>query len=155
MGSSRSLRDLHLKVDAQLPPSVRLVGPDVPDSQQAALRYGVMAEGNDWTTIAIELLTGRKHQIRVQFADRGHPVIGDRKYKSSRSFPKGIALHSWRLQITHPTKKIPITFEAPLPSHWKAFRRRLQSSNEVRQQVEQALNCRLHPDHREASEDNS
>lgn len=134
---------------------MRLVGNNMPDGQRAALRYGVIKEGDAWTSVAIELLTGRKHQIRVQFADRGHPVIGDRKYKSNRSFSKGIALHSWRLQITHPTKQIPLSFEAPLPSQWKAFRDRLQTPDAVRQSVEQALNSRLDPDQCEAWEGNT
>lgn len=134
---------------------MRLVGNNMPEGRRAALRYGVIKEGDAWTSVAIELLTGRKHQIRVQFADRGHPVIGDRKYKSNRSFSKGIALHSWRLQITHPTKKIPLSFEAPLPSQWKAFRDRLQTPDAVRQSVEQALNCRVDPDRCEALEGNT
>jgi 23S rRNA pseudouridine1911/1915/1917 synthase len=68
----------------------------------------------------VELATGRKHQIRVQFASRGAPIVGDAKYGSSVSFPSGIALHSRRLEIEHPTLKTRLAFTAPLPESWNA-----------------------------------
>ena len=68
-----------------------------------------------------ELLTGRKHQIRVQLADAGWPVVGDRKYGSRRAFPLGIALHSRRLAFEHPVRKTRLEIEAPLPAAWKAI----------------------------------
>jgi 23S rRNA pseudouridine1911/1915/1917 synthase len=69
----------------------------------------------------VQLLTGRKHQIRVQLADVGWPVLGDRKYGSRREFPSGIGLHSRRLTFEHPTRKDSITVEAPLPHSWRRF----------------------------------
>jgi 23S rRNA pseudouridine1911/1915/1917 synthase len=72
--------------------------------------------------LEVELLTGRKHQIRVQLADVGWPVVGDRKYGSRRAFPDGIALHSRRLVFEHPVKKSPIEIDAPLPAAWEVFR---------------------------------
>ncbi len=57
--------------------------------------------------IEISLHTGRKHQIRVQFADRGHPILGDQKYGSTRPFPNGIALHSRRLAVPTPDARRP------------------------------------------------
>jgi 23S rRNA pseudouridine1911/1915/1917 synthase len=68
--------------------------------------------------VEIQLRTGRKHQIRVQFADRGHPILGDKKYGSTRLFPNGIALHSRRLAFQHPTRNERIEVEAPLPDYW-------------------------------------
>jgi 23S rRNA pseudouridine1911/1915/1917 synthase len=87
--------------------------------QEARLSYRhlKLAGGNSWLEIALE--TGRKHQIRLQLAARGHPIIGDRKYGSQRAFPRGIALHCRKLVIEHPVKKTRLTFEAPLPTSWR------------------------------------
>jgi 23S rRNA pseudouridine1911/1915/1917 synthase len=69
--------------------------------------------------VAVRLISGRKHQIRLQFSHRGHPVLGDRKYGASTVFDAGIALHSWRLRITHPTKRESMWFQAEPPATWK------------------------------------
>jgi 23S rRNA pseudouridine1911/1915/1917 synthase len=71
-------------------------------------------------------MTGRKHQIRLQLSHAGFPVVGDRKYGSSRAFPTGIALHSRRLAIVHPVSKMQIEIEAPLPPAWQRYKRGLQ-----------------------------
>jgi 23S rRNA pseudouridine1911/1915/1917 synthase len=54
--------------------------------------------------LTIQLQTGRYHQIRAQLAHHGFPIIGDAKYGSIFSFPKGIALHHSRLSFPHPTR---------------------------------------------------
>ena len=56
------------------------------------------------TLLSIRLLTGRTHQIRVQLASRGHPILGDAKYGGARAFPRGSAisgllLHAFRLTL--------------------------------------------------------
>ena len=107
-----------------------------PEAQHAALRYQRIAEPGSDSIHAVELITGRKHQIRTQFADRGHPILGDRKYGSTRSFDSGIALHSWRLQIEHPTKRVPMWFEAPLPSSWSKFQTAMPTPSALRSQIE-------------------
>jgi 23S rRNA pseudouridine1911/1915/1917 synthase len=63
--------------------------------------------------------TGRKHQIRLQLSHAGFPIVGDRKYGSSRAFAGGIALHSRRLVIEHPVSKMRMEIEAPLPATWQ------------------------------------
>jgi 23S rRNA pseudouridine1911/1915/1917 synthase len=68
--------------------------------------------------VEVQLETGRKHQIRVQLAKLGHPVLGDRKYGSADPFPAGIALHSRRLQLEHPILKEPMEFVASPPATW-------------------------------------
>lgn len=88
------------------------------DAQEARLEYMVIDASTTQTLVAVRLLTGRKHQIRLQFADRGHPVLGDRKYGSTTDFPCGVALHSWRLVIGHPTKSDQMLFQAPIPACW-------------------------------------
>lgn len=92
------------------------------DAQLARLSYCVLKEANDLALVQVELETGRKHQIRVQLAKLGHPIVGDRKYGSSMEFPRGIALHSKRLEIEHPVRKEKICFEAPLPGTWRTLK---------------------------------
>ncbi|MGW8256605.1 MAG: RluA family pseudouridine synthase [Thermoguttaceae bacterium] len=65
--------------------------------------------------------SGRKHQIRLQFAHHGHPIIGDEKYGSRLNFPSGIALHALRLAIKHPISAQDIILEASLPGPWRKF----------------------------------
>ncbi|MEO1614300.1 MAG: RluA family pseudouridine synthase [Planctomycetota bacterium] len=88
------------------------------DTSRAVSDYQVLESFGAATLIAVRLVTGRKHQIRLQWAERGHAILGDRKYGSTRRFGAGVALHSWRLLITHPTKTEPMQFEAGLPSTW-------------------------------------
>jgi 23S rRNA pseudouridine1911/1915/1917 synthase len=76
---------------------------------------------DDTTLIEIQLLTGRKHQIRVQFASRGLPILGDQKYGSAVAFRHGIALHARRLTFEHPTRKSRIEVNAELPAYWPAW----------------------------------
>jgi len=79
--------------------------------QEARLSYRRLryAKGISW--IEVELLTGRHHQIRVQFAHLGHPVIGDFRYGSKTKFgDKALALHARSLTIIHPTRRDEMTF---------------------------------------------
>ena len=69
--------------------------------QPAALQYWLLSSGNGFSKVRIRLETGRTHQIRVQFASRGMPLVGERKY-SELSDPCEIALWSYRLAFHHP-----------------------------------------------------
>lgn len=91
-------------------------------AQEARLRYRKLGDVAGGSILAVVLLTGRKHQIRTQFADRGYPIWGDRKYGGTRKFPVGIGLHSWRLEIEHPTRKSRMEFVADVPGSWGRFR---------------------------------
>jgi RluA family pseudouridine synthase len=80
--------------------------------------YRVVREGAGRCMLEIDLLTGRKNQIRVHLADKGCPVVGDGKYGRGRE--KGIrrlALHAASMTIAHPHTKEPMTFESPVPSY--------------------------------------
>ena len=70
--------------------------------QPASLRYQVLGSQNGMSRVHIQLETGRTHQIRVQFASRGMPLVGERKY-AVLDDPCEIALWSCRLAFTHPT----------------------------------------------------
>ena len=97
---------------------MHVCGPDAVGAQRAELNYRVLKKEGSATLVEIQLLTGRKHQIRVQLADSGWPVVGDRKYGSRRVFPLGIALHSRRLAFEHPVRRTRMEIEAPLPDAW-------------------------------------
>ena len=95
------------------------------DAQEARLKYQTLREFADGTLVEVELLTGRKHQIRVQLAAAGHPILGDQKYGSDQAFPAGIALHARILTIEHPTLKKAMTFNARLPKAWEKWKKNL------------------------------
>ena len=69
--------------------------------QEAVLDYRVLASRDGLSRVRIRLHTGRTHQIRVQFASRGMPLVGERKY-DTREDPCEIALWSCRLAFNHP-----------------------------------------------------
>lgn len=69
--------------------------------QEAILTYRVLAKKDSMSRVRIQLQTGRTHQIRVQFASRGLPLVGERKY-SVLEDPCEIALWSYRIAFTHP-----------------------------------------------------
>lgn len=84
------------------------------NAKKAILHYKVLKKNPEKSLVEIDLETGRYHQIRAQFSEIGHPIIGDAKYGSRLYFREGtIALHHLRLQIQHPVTKEEMTFEAP------------------------------------------
>lgn len=89
-----------------------------PGAQEARLSYRLLSLPERRSLLEISLETGRKHQIRLQLAHRGFPVLGDRKYGSREPFPTGIALHARQLAFRHPTQGLEITLVAPLPPAW-------------------------------------
>jgi len=101
---------------------VRVIPPSESGAKRAELDYRTLLPLEEGTLLHVELQTGRKHQIRVQLAHAGHPVLGDRKYGSRRPLGHGIALHARRLRFLHPTRREPIDLVAPLPSSWAELR---------------------------------
>ena len=100
---------------------VHIVGPTMPGAKESRLSYHRLGSTGDTTILEVDLHTGRKHQIRVQLAERGHPIVGDRKYGSQRQWPQGIALHARRLLIAHPVKDEPLELLANPPSGWPSI----------------------------------
>ncbi|MHC4403359.1 MAG: RluA family pseudouridine synthase [Planctomycetota bacterium] len=99
----------------------RIVGPTQPGAKEARLVYRRLREFDGHCLVEVEPQTGRKHQIRLQLADRGHPILGDRKYGSRRAFPSGIALHARRLTVTHPVQDFQVVLNSPVPRAWREF----------------------------------
>ncbi len=85
--------------------------------QQAVLDYEVLGEAEGLSLVHITLHTGRTHQIRVQFASRGMPLVGERKY-STLEDDCTIALWSHRLQFDHPFTGESMEFQADPPAQW-------------------------------------
>ena len=87
--------------------------------QEAVLDYKVLTAEADRAKVLVRLHTGRTHQIRVQFASRGMPLYGERKY-SERNDPCEIALWSYRLGFAHPATGEPMEFtkEPPESDPW-------------------------------------
>ena len=89
---------------------------EVAGSKKAQLRYRVLAQGDNYDLLEVELLTGRHHQIRCQLSAIGCPIKGDLKYGARRSNRDGsISLLSRRMEFTHPVSGEQISVEAPLP----------------------------------------
>lgn len=93
-----------------------------PEAKESILNYRTVAEGERYTLLEIELLTGRKHQIRAQLSNIGHPIKGDLKYGAKRSNPDGgISLLARKISFVHPVSKQLVELEAPLPSEFTKF----------------------------------
>lgn len=90
--------------------------------QEAVLRYQTVGEADGMTKVAIELITGRTHQIRAQFSSRGLPLVGDRKYSANEDGCE-IALWSHRLDFWHPVtgEKMEFVRKPPEEFPWNAF----------------------------------
>lgn len=110
-------------------PLAEIVSADADGAKLAEMivRPRVIAER--FTLVDVELLTGRMHQIRLQLASRGFPVVGDWSYGSSLSFgpldPEGfrqcLALHCHALEFRHPQTAKPIRVTAPVSEFWQVF----------------------------------
>lgn len=105
----------------------RIVPPEVKGAKEARLSYEILSEGQFGTAlIRVRLHTGRHHQIRVQMANAGMPLLGDRKYGGDAAAAlslqlgiKEIALCAYRLTFTHPKTGKRMQFE--ISSEGKAF----------------------------------
>jgi RluA family pseudouridine synthase len=83
--------------------------------KEARTAYRVLKAAREMTLLDVELLTGRKNQIRVHLADIGHPVVGDRKYGDPNRVRFRLALHARSISFIHPITGDRLTLEAPAP----------------------------------------
>lgn len=77
--------------------------------------YTLVKEHKGLSLLQIRLLTGRKHQIRAHFAEKGHPVVGDRKYGRGHAAYPNMALHACSIAFTHPKSGARLHFETRIP----------------------------------------
>ena len=87
---------------------------DTPNGKEARLEYKVLKEKDNLSLVDITLLTGRYHQIRLQFSSRNHPLYGDTLYGSK--YKGDLALISYSLSFIHPTTKEKMCFEIKINS---------------------------------------
>jgi 23S rRNA pseudouridine1911/1915/1917 synthase len=117
--------ETHLATDKDLN---RFSTDDVEIGQLAITHFRVVAHLEGATLVQVRLETGRRNQIRVHFAEAGHPILGDERYRPDLSahprWPHDrLALHARLLGFTHPITREPLLFEAPLPAEMDAFLR--------------------------------
>ena len=95
-------------------------GPSRESPQDARTRARVVRRAVEVSLVALEPITGRRHQLRAQLAARGCPIVGDRLYGSRLPFPLpgGIALHAEQLEVAHPFDGRPLVFESPCRRAW-------------------------------------
>lgn len=100
--------------------------------QEAICRYRVLEKFAEASLLEVGLVTGKRNQIRLQAALRGHPLIGERKYaeknapQATIAFPRQ-ALHALRLSFRHPLDGRKLVFEAPLPADLQELQKSLQT----------------------------
>jgi len=84
----------------------------------AKTAYKVIKESEKYSLLEVDLLTGRKNQIRVHFAEKGFPVAGDKKYGGKAKNIKRLTLHATTLTMLHPFTKEEMTFESKVPGYF-------------------------------------
>jgi len=89
------------------------------DGKLARTEYRVVKNNNDYTLLDINILTGRKNQIRVHMKDFNHPIVGDKKYGSTKNLINRLALHAYKLEIINPINKKLLSFIDKLPRKFK------------------------------------
>ena len=88
------------------------------NGKYAKLEYHLLASKENMSLVDINLLTGRSHQIRVQFSSRNHPLFGDQKYNKKANCNEQIALYSYYLSFPHPVTKEKMVFKLDLPNRY-------------------------------------
>lgn len=107
---------------------VKVVSPSTVFAKRAELNYTVLAKKENLSLVKIDLVTGRSHQIRVQFSSRGTPIYGDHKYANYKQ--GDLALWAYKLSFIHPTKKEKLTFVyyPPNVKPWNYFEKEINNT---------------------------
>ncbi len=100
------------------------------EAKRAELSYQVLGRHQQYALVEVLPHTGRMHQIRLQFASRGCPIVGDQLYGARQTldlqplrddYTHRIALHAWKLQFKHPVRYDDVEIAAPIPTDWPEF----------------------------------
>jgi tRNA pseudouridine32 synthase/23S rRNA pseudouridine746 synthase/23S rRNA pseudouridine1911/1915/1917 synthase len=92
--------------------------PDTTRGKLSSTEYITLKEANGLSLLEINLLTGRKHQIRVHLSEKGHPVAGDKKYGKGGDGYKWLALHAQSISFTHPVTGKRLDFATDIPEYF-------------------------------------
>lgn len=93
---------------------------DTERGKLAITEYSVVKEEKNFSLLKINLLTGKKNQIRVHLAEAGHPILGDAKYGSPSSVrSKNLMLHAFSIEFTHPFNGKRLRVEADVPDYFR------------------------------------
>jgi RluA family pseudouridine synthase len=117
--------DFLCKIHGQ--PKTKVVESNHPGAQHAVLHYRTIGRHRGGSWLEIELETGRTHQVRIQSASRGYPVLGDAHYGCEVPFGpphnderlRPIALHARSLTVMHTISREEMKFEAPVNDDWQ------------------------------------
>lgn len=86
--------------------------------QKAITHYKVLKKNKNYSMLEVNLETGRKNQIRVHMQDMGHPIIGDKKYGSTKNPLRRLGLHARVLAFQHPLTGEDLRFETEIPKEF-------------------------------------
>ena len=89
--------------------------PDKSDGKHAVTHYKKLAGNSAYSLLEVELETGRKNQIRVHMQDIGHPVVGDKKYGSTKNPIRRLGLHATTLAFVHPLTEELVCYTVKAP----------------------------------------
>ncbi|MDE6141287.1 MAG: RNA pseudouridine synthase, partial [Bacilli bacterium] len=89
--------------------------------KEAITEYEVIKRSKAYSILKINIKTGRKNQIRVAMQNMNHPIIGDKKYGSTKNPLRRICLHASKLEMIHPINKKTYTFETRHPREFSIF----------------------------------
>ena len=101
--------------------------PDPAQGKLSHTEYTVLKETKGFSLLEIRLLTGRKHQIRVHMSEKGHPVVGDKKYGKGNDSYGTLALHARSISFTHPVNGKRLTFETGVPDFFTRLVGRMEA----------------------------
>jgi 23S rRNA pseudouridine1911/1915/1917 synthase len=100
--------------------AMKVYSTDDPEKGKLSVtRYKVLKTHGDYSQVDIQLLTGRKNQIRVHMSDLGCPIAGDRKYGAKTNPIGRLMLHNYVLQFFHPITRENLRFELPIPKNFE------------------------------------
>ncbi|MEZ4647589.1 MAG: RluA family pseudouridine synthase [Candidatus Eisenbacteria bacterium] len=111
--------------------------------ERAITHYRVRMRGLDMSAVDVKLETGRRNQIRVHFAEAGHPVLGDRRYGKPGQVhphwpPTRLALHAHVLELDHPRTGERIRWESQMPQIFRSFMTRQEQRVRSRSKAQAA-----------------
>lgn len=89
--------------------------------KEAITHYEVLKRSTSFSLLKINIETGRKNQIRVAMQDINHPIIGDKKYGSTKNPLRRVCLHASKLELIHPLTKKVLCFESKMPKEFNIF----------------------------------